>query len=138
MEVTKEKLSDKIEGMNKQELESFVRERLKFDRHELEGLNIDGDKEPHRRFDMSGYGENGSCHIYNTKILNLFADCGIYDRMKFLYLDAYKGGMTLHYATWDEDEFRCDKEEYAGLGTVEIIIEILNLTFICTSKKRRM
>lgn len=137
METTKEKLSEKIEKMNDQELESFVRERLKFNRHELEGLKIAG--EPHRRFDMSGYGENGSCHIYNTSILNLFSDCGIYDRMKFLYLDAYKGSMTLHYAMWEEDEFHCDKEEYSGLGTVDIIIEILNLTVInCTSTKRKM
>ena len=60
MEVTKEKLLDRIEGMNEQEIESFVRERLKFDRHELEGLKADGDRGLHRRFDMSGIAEKDS------------------------------------------------------------------------------
>ena len=116
---------DTIKKMNDEELESLIRERLKLNKHQ--------------RFDMSGYGENGSCHINNTEILNLFSDLGIYNRVKFLNLDAYKGMMTLYYAGWNDDEFRCDEKDLSGYGTVEIIKEILKLTVIdCSFPERRM
>lgn len=70
MEKTEVKMSDKISQMSDIELDSFIRERL-----------VDGESE--KRFDMSGYGEHNQCHMHNTEILNLFADCGIYDRMTF-------------------------------------------------------
>jgi hypothetical protein len=51
----------------------------------------------HKRFKMSGYeAETGSCTIWNTSILNEFADLGIYDYTCYLFLDFYKGTPKLY------------------------------------------
>ena len=88
------------------------------------------------RFEMSGY-ENvtGDVTIYNQMILNKFAHLGIYDYTRFLFLDFYKGVGTLYFQYWNSDEVY--EIEFPGLGTVEIIEEILKLTVYSGKQKRR-
>lgn len=93
-------------------------------------------REQRYRFEMSGY-ENvtGDVTIYNQMILNKFAHLGIYDYTRFLVLDFYKGVGTLYFQYWNSDEV-CEIE-FPGLGTVEIIEEILKLTVYSGKQKRR-
>jgi hypothetical protein len=129
-------ISEHIKKMSDVELDFFVRERLKFPRHELTADTDSNGRLIHKRFDMSGYGDCGSCQIHNTSIINLFSDCGIYDKIKFFYLDSYKGDMDLIYQGWDNDEVL--RVNFSGFGTVEIIKEILKILVInCNFKTRR-
>lgn len=131
---------DLIKKMNDAELELFIRNRLKYDNHQLAELrleNMDERSAQHRRFDMSGSGQDNSCYIHNFNILNLFRDCGIYDKVRYLYLDAYKGHMTLYYRWFNEEEGR--EIEFGGWRTVGIITEILKTFSIdCKKPNRRM
>jgi hypothetical protein len=128
-----------LQTLDEESLEMFIRGRLQYSATDVPKPHEERPgKTPHKRFDMSGYGENNACHIYNTNILNLFADCGIYDCIRYLYLDAYKGSMTLYYSFWDGKDAG-KSEDFAGMGTVEIITWILqNFSINCTKEKRRM
>lgn len=88
------------------------------------------------RFNMSGYEENtGECTVHNIDIVNRFADLGIYDYTKYLFLDFYKGSGTIYFQFFDNDEsFSIDVYE---LGTREIIYEIFTITIFSNSTKRR-
>lgn len=132
-------ISQDIKKMNDEQLQSFVRKRLEYNGHQLDELRglVFHNENPHRRFDMSGYGDGkGSCVRHNTDILNLFSDCGIYNQIQYLFLDAYKGSMTLYYKGWEQNKsLECD---LAGGGTVEVIMQILKLTVInCSFPQRR-
>jgi hypothetical protein len=129
-------MREKLLQMNDKELDLFILNRLLSDN--LTEDEIREGRLNHRRFDMSGYGEDNSCQIHNTAILNLFRDCGIYDHVTFLYLDAYKGTITIYYQWWNENKF--EEEEYGGLGTREIITDILKRFYINSTQRsvRRM
>lgn len=110
---------------------NLIREKLKFDReigYQLknyqEGKNFD---EEHRRFDMSGYeSETGNCTVHNINILNEFANLGIYDYTKYLFLDFYKGTSTIYLKYWGTDEYY--EDDFGGSTTSEIIYTIFKLT----------
>lgn len=138
---TKITTRDLIKNMSPSELETFVRKRLQYDQHQRSEFRPDENPNPkiqHRRFDMSGYGDdNNSCYIHNFNILNLFRDCGIYDSVSYLYLDAYKGTVTVYYKWFNGNDNH--EKDYAGSGTVEIIISLLQaLSINCKKPKRRM
>lgn len=132
---------DIIKNMSSVELELFIRKRLQYDQHQRSEFRPDenqSSKNQHRRFDMSGYGDdNNSCYIHNFNILNLFRDCGVYDSVSYLYLDAYKGTVTVYYKWFNGDENH--QKDFAGCGTVEIISILLQaLSINCNKPKRRM
>ena len=99
-------LSQTIKDMPIEQVRDLVRDRLQFDNHEIGQLRIMQEGYlPHKRFDMSGYGDGcGSCVVHNMNILNLFRDLGIYNHVNYLFVDAYKGVITLHYQLWNNDE----------------------------------
>jgi len=80
------------------------------------------------KFNMSGYNNDdtpGTCVAHNMHILLKFAHLGIFDAHDFLYLDFYKGTGTLFYGA---DRDLCSTEDaFGGLGTKDIILEILKL-----------
>lgn len=118
----------KLNQMTKEEVPDFIRKRL--------ACGEDFKKE-HRRFDMSGYeGKTGECTVYNTAILNEFADLGIYDYTSYLFLDFYKGVPTLYLQYWCEEEENL-KFCFEGCTTSEIIYEIFRLTIFSDKGKRR-
>lgn len=120
------------------------------------------------RFNMSGYddfegesgktgsGKRGGCVVYNTELLNRFAEFGIYEHTEYLYLDFYKGSPTLYFKYWNEDLGRnCiidDSEKWKtiygtmgrlddnmpGWTTTQIIERILELTVYSGKVKRRV
>lgn len=96
----------------------------------------------HLRFEMSGYGlGDNDCYFDNLEILKLFADYGIWDYVSYLYLDAYKGIMTLHWGWWANSipkdwEIRdhvsygsvgnySTEDMYSGWTTTDIIFDII-------------
>lgn len=124
-----------IRKMDSEELSDFIYSRLQFNPHQLQEMH-NANVEPHRRFDMSGYGRDGSCVLHNQAILNLFADCGIYDHVDYLFVDAYKGGITVYYALFSTGAPL--QENMMGLGTTGIIRWILdNLVLADGLPKRR-
>jgi len=121
---------EEIEILNhkpKEEVLDFIRKRLAI------GEDF---KKDHRRFDMSGYEDKtGECTVFNTAILNEFADLGIYDYTAYLFLDFYQGTPTLYLKYWcqsDNLEFN-----FGGYTTSEIIYEIFGLTIFSGMERRR-
>ena len=134
-------MREEIKKMNDVILKDFIRNRLKLSSHEIGSFKLPvvenvlhTDPIIHKRFDMSGLGKNNSCQVYNTNILNLFADCGIYDYVNYLYLDAYKGTITLYYKFWGEKE--SGEDELGGYGTVDILKYILEKFCLKTLDKK--
>jgi hypothetical protein len=146
---------EELKTKSKEEIFDFIRERLAFKEDIQSQLRHCGDssdnyagyyvtnfnKLEHRRFDMSGYDNHktGSCTIHNMNIVNEFADLGIYDHTNYLFLDFYKGEPILYYQYYSE-ELPNFRESLGGMGTVEIIYEILRLTVLWkgpTLPKRR-
>ena len=115
-------------------IKEAIRERLKTELfNKINGGHIrqtDLSKE-HLRFDMSGYGvEEYGSYMRNLDILKLFADFGIWDYVAYVYLDAYKGIMTLYWKWWNapngvEDGNFSTEDEFSGYTTTEIIYEII-------------
>lgn len=89
------------------------------------------------RFDMIGYEfRKGDCTVHNINILNSFADLGIYDFTKFLFLDFYKGTPYIYYRYWREDETKII-DNISGAKTVEIIKKIFDITIFSGKTERR-
>jgi len=121
----------------KEEIFKIIEKKLEFEQLIKMSLRVTNDNFEHYRFDMSGYdiGKKGICTVGNMGILNRFADLGIYDYTHFLFLDFYKGTPILYLIYWGESDLR--KFEFSGLGTKEIIYEILMLTVYSGKNERR-
>ena len=137
-------MREKLLIMSDNEIRDFVRERLQFKTKNigchLRHVDIVNFLETeHLRFDMSGYGVDNSCYFQNMKILKKFRDCGIWDYCRFLYLDAYKGSMTLYFRWWRDNDNHSNtgvniNKDYTCWGTVEIIRDIITRFYIVPAK----
>lgn len=78
-----------LKQMTKEEVFNFIRQRLSFSKElqeQFRHVNKDDLAKEHRRFEMSGNeSKTGQCTIFNTAILNEFADLGIYDYTSYLF-----------------------------------------------------
>lgn len=132
-----------IKNMTDDELLSFIRGRLSFPeaiadqlRHEYADESMpDFNETQHRRFDMSGYGPKVTS--FNTSILDLFEDIGIYDYTSFLVVDFYKGTGTIYMSYFGEYPRPNSDIDCTGFKTIEIIKEVINLTVLSGRKTRR-
>ena len=122
-----------LKTMEESEIREFIRERLTKDGERL-------------RFEMTGYDSSdipdslykkGSCTLHNQKILNVFAYLGLYDYTNFLFLDFYKGGSSLYFKYWRDDELFIDDNFTSGATTTQIIYEIFKLTILSDKMTRR-
>lgn len=137
-------MKEKLSKMNKSEVMSFIREVLKYDRLTLRHHEGDISKE-HKRFEMSGYNSGrASCvSVYNQSIINEFAYLGIYDYFVFLSIDFYKGFGVLYYRLWSDgiatanENIMARTMDFSGMGTTDIIYEILKLSVLSTNGTRR-
>ena len=132
-------MREKLLTMSEDELRSFVKERLtvEFQKKVDDHIRHCDISKEHLRFDMSGYGiGDNDCYFHNLEIVKLFADCGIWDHVAFLYLDAYKGTMKLYWKWWcgDEDDHDTD-DQYSGESTTNIIMDIITMMYILPTKK---
>lgn len=133
-------------------IKSLIREMLAFDREvyddlrdyeynlfEKDEVKLRNSKyKEHKRFEMSGYGETAAtCSIHNNNILRLFVDWGLYSQIEFIYVDAYKGNITLHYKEWGSDDYKCVEDEYGGWGTVDILYDIIQRVVVNNSASYR-
>jgi len=123
------------------EIKDFIRERLSRELNRKLGSHLRNKdvkellKSEHLRFDMSGYGAgDNDCYFNNFEILKLFSDCGIWDFVSYLYLDAYKGTMTLYWGWWENSVPRnsptllannTTEDKYQCWTTTEIIYDII-------------
>jgi hypothetical protein len=128
-----------LSKQSKDEVLEFIRTRLKFDKS-IESQLRRVDKKlfatEHRRFDMSGYEtETGECTKHNLNIVNEFADLGIYDHTNYLFLDFYKGILTLYMQYWGDPENL--EFDLSGIGTSEIIYFIFEKTIFTGEGRRR-
>jgi len=131
---------EELKTKSKSDVLSFIRKRLTFEEgiissiRQLESEQIESE---HKRFDMSGYESiTGQCTLWNTAVLNTFADLGIYDYTSYLFLDFYKGAPTLYLKYFHENE-NLEFDEWSGFGTTEIIYKIFELTIFSNKGKRR-
>jgi hypothetical protein len=115
-----------ITRLTKQELEELIRCTLTVNHERL-------------RFNMSGYDGSdgvGSCTVKNIDIVNLFAQFGIYDYTRLLFLDFYKGSGTIYLQYWNAYYDDIIMVDVCGYGTREIIYKIFELTVLSGIKKR--
>ena len=116
--------------MTKEDGYKLIRQRLSFGdelQQQLRHINKDVFMKEHRRFEMSGCeSQTGWCTVFNTAILNEFADLGIYNYTSYLFLDFHRGVPTVYLKYFSEDE----NLEYTldGYTTTEIIFAIFELT----------
>lgn len=133
--------AEELKKLDKDQVLAFIRESLKFDDVLLEQFRrIDQEelKNQHRRFEMSGYDNGtGTTTITNMGILNTFAYLGIYDYTSVLFIDAYKGLITVYYQYWGENCLNSTDDDLSGWGTVEILYRIFELTILSERGKRR-
>lgn len=118
------------------DIEDYIRERLISELKKRIGEHVKyADFREHIRFDMSGYGiGDNDCYFNNLDILKLFTDCGIWDYVTYLYLDAYKGDMILYWRWWlnssyDQTSYTSGTELQAKT-TTEIIVWIIKTLFL--------
>ena len=84
---------------------------------------------------MSGCEQTtGWCTLFNTAILNEFANLGIYDYTSYLFLDFDKGTPTVYLKYYDENENL--EYDLNGYTTTEIIFTIFELTIFSGRSKR--
>ncbi len=84
---------------------------------------------------MSGNeSKTGQCTIFNTAILNEFADLGIYDYTSYLFLDFHNGTQPFISKTSPKNENL--EYTFTGYTTTEIIFAILELTIFSGKPKR--
>ena len=90
------------------------------------------------RFDMSGYDANMGCDRWNNDLLERFRKYGIFNRVAFYYITAYKGNMIFHFlpwrsaqaaGNWDWSTEEHISKEFCGKGTVEILIDIFSTLY---------
>jgi len=131
---------EELKEKSKPEVLNYIRERLAFDQgtlNSLRQLNNEQKGNEHKRFEMSGYeSKTGQCTLWNTSVLNTFADLGIYDYTSYLFLDFYKGIPTLYLKYFYENE-NIEIDDLSGCGTTEIIYKIFELTIFSNKGKRR-
>lgn len=111
-------MREKLLTMTDDEIRIFIREKL----------------EPgHIRFDMSGYGngfKSNTCYFENFEILKRFHDCGIWDFVSYLYLDAYKGTMTLYFQFWENSIPNELRNELSGINFEENLDSVKSVDII--------
>ena len=131
---------EELKSKSKDEVLNFIRQRLSFNKNvtsSMRYLESDQVEKQHKRFEMSGYeSKTGECTVWNTSVLNEFADLGIYDYTSYLFLDFYKGMPTLYLKYFQKNE-DLEFDEWGGFGTTEIIYEIFQLTIFSDKRKRR-
>lgn len=131
---------EELQKKSKEEVMNFIRQRLSFSKgvlSSMRGLEPEQIEKQHKRFEMSGYeSKTGQCTIWNTSLLNEFADLGIYDYTSYLFLDFYKGTPTLYMKYFNEDD-NLKFDDWGGSGTTEIIYNIFELTIFTDKRKRR-
>ena len=127
---------EELKIKSKDEIMDFIRNRLSFENGILSSIrHSETDSIIHKRFDMSGYElKTGQCTVWNTNILNEFADLGIYNYTSYLFLDFYKGTPTLYLKYFYEDD-NLEFDELGGLTTTEIIYKVFELTILTEAKK---
>ena len=132
--------TEELKSKSKNEVMNFIRQRLSFNENvksSMRYLESDQIEKQHKRFEMSGYeSKTGECTVWNTSLLNEFADLGIYDYTSYLFLDFYKGMPTLYLKYFQRNE-DLEFDEWSGFGTTEIIYEIFQLTILSDKRKRR-
>lgn len=74
-------------------------------------------------FDMTGYGANMNCDRMNNEILERFRKYGIFNRLAFYYMQAYKGSMTFYFMPWKTRQLIV-LDNYIGYGTEEILADV--------------
>ena len=125
--------------MTKEEVLNFIRQRLSFSsdiKRQLKHVNEDAFNKEHRRFEMSGNEETtGWCTLFNTAILNEFANLGIYDYTSYLFLDFDNGTSTVYLRYYSDNENL--EYDLNGYSTVEIIFTIFELTIFSGKPKRQ-
>ena len=124
--------------MTKEEVFNFIRQRLSFNDELLEQFRHvkKDDLAKEHRFEMSGNeSKTGWSTVFNTAILNEFADLGIYNYTSYLFLDFHNGTPTIYLKYFLEDE----NLEYTfnGYTTTEIIFEVLELTIFSGKPERK-
>ncbi len=131
--------TEALKTQTKEEVLSFIRKRLSFDKKiqsQLRKVDENEFASEHRRFNMTGYeSQKGECTLSNLAIVNEFADLGIYDYTNYLFLDFYKGVGTLYFQYFGEDQNQT--LELAGCGTTEIIYTIFKKTIFSNKSTRR-
>jgi len=131
---------EELIGKSKDEVMNFIRQRLSFNENIISSMkNLESEQveKQHKRFEMSGYeSKTGECTVWNTSVLNEFADLGIYDYTSYLFLDFFKGTPTLYLKYFQKSE-NLEFDEWSGYGTTEIIYEIFQLTIFSSKRKRR-
>lgn len=127
-----------LKQKSKEEVLDFIRERLSFSKeiqNQLRHVDEDEFKKEHRRFDMSGYeSTTGKSTVFNSAILNEFADLGIYNYTSYLFLDFYKGIPTLYLKYFFEDENLAF--DFSAFSTCDIIYAIFELTIFSDKRER--
>ena len=127
-----------LKQMTKEEVFNFIKQRLSFSKElqeQFRHVNKDDLAKEHRRFEMSGNeSKTGQCTIFNTAILNEFADLGIYDYTSYLFLDFHNGTPTVYLKYFSENENL--EYTFTGYTTTEIIFAILELTIFSGKPKR--
>ena len=125
--------------MTKEEVLNFIRQRLSISsdiKRQLKHVNEDAFNKEHRRFEMSGNEETtGWCTLFNTAILNEFANLGIYDYTSYLFLDFDNGTPTVYLKYYSDNENL--EYDLNGYSTVEIIFTIFELTIFSGKPKRQ-
>ena len=128
-----------LKQMTKEEVLNFIRQRLSFSsdiKSQLKHVNEDAFNKEHRRFEMSGNEETtGWCTLFNTAILNEFANLGIYDYTSYLFLDFDNGTPTVYLRYYSDNENL--EYDLNGYSTVEIIFTIFELTIFSGKPKRQ-
>lgn len=124
---------NELYDLTRGELLTFIRRRLAYD---LDVQALFNEGAPHKKIHMSGQGDGcepytGFTVVHNMGIVNLFADLGIYDGMRYLMLHAYKGIVSLHYCKKEPDEV-----SFGGCTTSEIILGIFNVTIFAGRKPK--
>lgn len=129
-------MREKLLKMTDDEIRTFIRERLKFEKlisNSIRGLDYKAMKKEHYRFDFDGG------FIENMDIMKKFKDCGIYDYVIFFALSSAEGNIDIVYCwrrgTNANEILRND--EYGGWGTVEIILEVIKKLYIEPKKEGR-
>ncbi|NLZ94946.1 MAG: hypothetical protein GX921_03865 [Bacteroidales bacterium] len=133
-------MKEELQKRSKEEVMDFIRQRLSFSEgisSSMRGLEPEQVEKQHKRFEMSGYAsKTGQCAVWNSSVLNEFADLGIYDYTSYLFLDFYKGTPTLYLKYFNEHD-NLEFDNLSGYGTTELIYKIFELTIFSDKEKRR-
>lgn len=122
-------MREKLLKMTDEEIKSFIRERLKFEdliSNSIKHMDYETKENEHYRFNFDGG------FIDNMDVVKKFKDCGIYDYVTFFALSSAEGNINIVYC-WRRGEDAGEifvKDELDGLGTIEIILEVIKKLYI--------